>query len=61
MSARKWPIYTMKVGEEFMAEKPPYCLRTKIYLYSVRSGKVFRTRRIVRTDPTSPIVVKRMA
>ena len=44
MSARKWPIYTMEVGEAFLAVNPPKRFLNTIGRYQARSGKVFRTR-----------------
>ena len=46
MSARKWPIYTMTVGDKFVVENPPKSFVAYVHRYGVASGKLFRTVRL---------------
>lgn len=44
MSARRWPIYTMQVGDWFIAENPPSSLARKVSKYGRETGKRFKTK-----------------
>lgn len=61
MSARRWPIYTMEVGAWFQVSALPRGFRTKVWRYEGDSGKKFSICRWETTDPSSPMVVRRIA
>lgn len=61
MSARKWPIYTMEVGQDFVAETPPRRFNRYVYRYGTASGKKFSIERLDKTRPDTPLRVKRVA
>lgn len=61
MSARKWPIYTMEVGDKFFIEQPPAGLRRKIYAHAADTGKKFSACRTDRFCVKSEMVITRIA
>lgn len=60
MSARKWPFYTLEVGESFVLKSMPYWLPRKMYEYGHESGKKFSYRRVDRERADSPIMITRL-
>lgn len=46
MSARKWPLSTLPVGESFVAEKPPRNFISYVHHHGLRFGKKFKTKRV---------------
>lgn len=46
MSARKWPMYTMAVGESFVHPRRDTRFCKTVSRYALSVGKVFVTRRI---------------
>lgn len=61
MSARKWPMYTLEVGKDFVAEKPPRRFRTTVYRYGTASGKKFSIERLDKSRPDCPLRITRVA
>lgn len=61
MSARRWPIYSMEVGDVIFVMDAPRCLRTKVYTYATEKGKKFSVRRAERFRVKSDLVIKRIA
>jgi hypothetical protein len=59
MSARKWPYYTMAVGEHFFVFNPPKSFPVKVRQYAAENGKRFQVRRWDRNDPLV-LVVRRI-
>jgi len=58
---RKWPIYTMPVGDSFTVERPSKSLRRHLYSRAALHGIVISTRRFNGQDPFSGFVVTRRA
>jgi hypothetical protein len=44
MSARKWPFYFLKKGEQALIPDKTW-LQQRVHQYGYRTGKIFRTRR----------------
>ena len=60
MSARKWPFYTLEVGQSVTLKTMPYWLPKKMYLYGEESGKRFSYRRIEKGRHDSPVMITRL-
>lgn len=60
MSARKWPIYTMKVGSAFVLERPTWSLRSRLHTRANERGIWLRMNRVQKFDPASPVIVRRV-
>lgn len=43
---RRWPFYTMNVGDWFVVESPPKTFNSKVHRYASNNGKKFRVRRV---------------
>jgi len=61
MSARKWPIYSMEVGKDFVAVKPPRRFKTSVYRYGTSAGKKFSIERLDKSKPDTDLRVTRVA
>lgn len=61
MSARKWPMYTLEVGKDFVAVKPPRRFKTSVYRYAAESGKKFSIERLDKSRPDTDLRVTRVA
>lgn len=60
MSAKKWPIYTMEVGEWRQMSWVPRSFYATVSRYGQETGKKFRCGRWDKKDPRSPVVVRRV-
>lgn len=61
MSARKWPFYELKVGDDFIAIRPPRSLKGKVYAHGTETGKKFSIERLDKGVPRPDLRIKRMA
>jgi hypothetical protein len=61
VSARRWPIYTMKVGSTFVLDKPTWSLRSRLHTRANAHGMRLKMDRVLKHDPDSPVVVRRVA
>lgn len=60
MSARRWPLYRLEVGESYTVWNAPRRHKTTVYRYGTETGKRFCIRRLVdRVNP--PLSIRRVA
>jgi len=61
VSARKWPFYDLKVGEDFIAIRPPRSLKGKVYAHGCEAGKRFSIERLDKGTPKTDLRITRVA
>jgi hypothetical protein len=61
MSARRWPFYTLGVGDIYTIWNAPKNHRMAVHRYGAESGKAFSVRRIERRRANSALIVLRRA
>lgn len=61
MSTRKWPFYELRVGEDFIAVRPPRSLKGKVYSHGTETGKRFSIESLDKGAPKTDLRIKRVA
>lgn len=61
MSARRWPLYRLEVGDSYTVWNAPRTHRTTVYRHGTERGKRFNIRRLVKRWDNPPLNIRRWA